>query len=60
MKILVSDPIVEEGIQSLYGYAQVDIKTNLEPGQLKAIIGDYDALIVRSQTQVSAEIIEAG
>ena len=60
MKILVADPIAEEGIQLLRSYEQVDIKTNLEPGQLKAIIGDYDALIVRSQSQVGAEIIESG
>jgi len=60
MKILVADSIAEEGIQSLRSYAQVDIKTELEPGQLKAIIGDYDALIVRSQTQVGAEVIELG
>jgi D-3-phosphoglycerate dehydrogenase len=60
MKILVADPIAEEGIQVLRSYAQVDIKTKLELEQLKAIIGDYDALIVRSQTQVGAEVIESG
>jgi D-3-phosphoglycerate dehydrogenase len=60
MKILVADPIAEEGIQSLRNYAQVDIKTELTPEQLKAIIGDYDALIVRSQTQVRAGVIELG
>lgn len=60
MKILVADSIAEEGIQSLRSYAQVDIKTKLEPEQLKAIIGDYDALIVRSQTKVGAEVIESG
>jgi D-3-phosphoglycerate dehydrogenase len=60
MKILVADPIAEEGIQSLRSYAQVDVKTKLAPEQLKAIIGDYDALIVRSQTQVRAEVIEYG
>ncbi len=60
MKILVADSIAEEGIQSLRSYAQVDIQTKLAPEQLKAIIGDYDALIVRSHTQVGAEIIESG
>jgi D-3-phosphoglycerate dehydrogenase len=67
MKILVADPIAEEGIQSLRSYAQVDIKTKPSTQsaecwaeQLKAIIGDYDALIVRSQTQVRAEVIELG
>jgi D-3-phosphoglycerate dehydrogenase len=60
MKILVADPIAEEGIQLLRSYAQVDMKTKLELEQLKAIIGDYDALIVRSQTKVGAEVIELG
>ena len=60
MKILVADPIAEEGLEILRNYAQVDIKLKLKPEELKAIIGNYDALIVRSQTQVPAEIIEAG
>jgi D-3-phosphoglycerate dehydrogenase len=60
MKILVADPIAEEGIQSLCSYAQVDVKTKLGLEQFKAIIGDYDALIVRSQTKVGAEVIELG
>jgi len=60
MKILVADPIAQEGIEILRSYAQVDIKAKLEPEQLKALIGDYDALIVRSQTQVGADVIESG
>jgi len=60
MKILVADPIAEEGIQILRSHAQVDVKAKLELEQLKAIIGDYDALIVRSQTKVGAEVIESG
>ena len=60
MKVLVADSIAEEGIQFLRSCAQVDIKTKLDLGQLRAIIGDYDALIVRSQTQVVAEVIESG
>jgi len=60
MKILVADSIAEEGMQSLRSYAQVDVKTRLSSEQLKAVIGDYDALIVRSQTKVRAKIIEAG
>jgi D-3-phosphoglycerate dehydrogenase len=55
----VADPIAEEGIQVLRTCAQVDVKTKLELEQLKAIIGDYDALIVRSQTKVGAEVIES-
>lgn len=60
MKILVADAIAEEGVAILRKSAQVDIKTKLKPEELKAIIGNYDALIVRSQTQVSADVIEAG
>jgi len=60
MKVLVADPVSDEGIGILHQYAQVDVKTGLKPEELISIIGDYDALIVRSQTQVSAEIIEAG
>jgi D-3-phosphoglycerate dehydrogenase len=59
-KVLITDPISEEGIEVLRKEAQVDIKTDLKPEQIIAIIGDYDALIVRSQTKVTAAIIEAG
>ncbi|MFC2056601.1 phosphoglycerate dehydrogenase [Chloroflexota bacterium] len=60
MKVLVADPVDEEGVDILRSYAEVDIKTGLKPEELISIIGDYEALIVRSQTQVSAEVIEAG
>jgi D-3-phosphoglycerate dehydrogenase len=60
MKVLVTDSISEEGIAVLRGNAQVDIKNKLTPDELKTIIGDYEALMVRSQTKVTADIIEAG
>ncbi len=60
MKILVADLVDEEGIDILRGYAEVDIKPRLKPEELISIIGDYEALIVRSQTQVSSKVIEAG
>ena len=59
-KVLITDPISEEGIEILRENAQVDIKDGLKPEEIIAIIGNYDALIVRSQTNVSAAIIEAG
>ena len=58
-KVLVSDPIDQTGIDILSQVAQVDVRTGLPPAELKAIIGDYDALMIRSGTQVTAEIIEA-
>lgn len=38
---------------------QVDCKSKLSPAELKKIIGEYDGLIVRSGTNVTADIIEA-
>jgi D-3-phosphoglycerate dehydrogenase / 2-oxoglutarate reductase len=58
-KVLVSDPIDQAGIDILSQVAQVDVRTGLPPEELKAIIGDYDALMIRSGTTVTAEIIEA-
>lgn len=58
-KVLVSDPIDQTGIDILSQVAQVDVRTGLSPADLKAIIGDYDALMIRSGTQVTAEVIGA-
>ena len=58
-KVLVSDPIDQAGIEILSQVAQVDIQTGLSSEELKAIIGEYEALMIRSGTQVSPDIIEA-
>jgi D-3-phosphoglycerate dehydrogenase / 2-oxoglutarate reductase len=59
-KVLITDPVSEEGIEILRKEAQVDVKTALKPEEIINIIGDYEALMVRSQTKVTAAIIEAG
>jgi len=61
IKILVSDAISEVGLKSLLEAedVQVDIKTDLTPDQLKDQIGDYQGLLVRSQTKVTKDIIES-
>ncbi len=61
MKILVSDKLANEGLDILRAVKefQVDLKPGMTPAELKAIIKDYDALIVRSETKVTAEILEA-
>jgi D-3-phosphoglycerate dehydrogenase / 2-oxoglutarate reductase len=58
-KVLVSDPIDQAGIDILSQVAQVDVKTGLPPEELARIIGDYDAIMIRSETRVTKEIIEA-
>ena len=60
MRVLVSDPIAEEGVERLRQGADVDVKTKLSTEELCAEIGHYDALVVRSQTKVTADIIEHG
>lgn len=60
MKVLVSDSISSKGVEVLRKAGlEVDVKTDLKPDELKAIISDYHALIVRSATKATSEIIEA-
>ncbi len=58
-KILVSDDVSEKGVALLREHFDVDVKTNMTPEQLVDCIGDYDALVTRSQTKVTKEIIAA-
>ena len=60
MKVLVADPIAAEGIDILKKDAEVDVKTGLKPEELISIIGEYEGLMVRSETKVTAKVIEAG
>ena len=59
-RILISDPITAAGID-LFKQAglEVEVKTDHTKEELIAEIKDYDALIVRSQTKVGADIIAA-
>ncbi len=61
-RVLVSDPISETGVDLLNDHPDItaDFKTGLSPEELIGIIGDYDALVVRSQTKVTAEVLKAG
>ena len=60
MRVLVADPIAPEGIEILKKHAEVDVKTGLKPEELISIIGEYEGLMVRSETKVTAKVIEAG
>lgn len=60
-KILVCDPVHEEGIEKLKqaGF-EIDVNPTISSGQLREVVSNYDTLIVRSRTKVTKEIIEAG
>lgn len=60
VKVLISDemsPRAEEIFKERG--IEVDVITGMTPDELKACIGDYDGLAVRSTTKATAEIIEA-
>jgi len=60
MKVLVCDPIHEDGIKILKDAGfQVDINPDISHEELKGKVRDYDVLVVRSRTKVTREIIEA-
>ena len=61
-QVLVSDKLSQKGLQPLLDAecVTVDIRTDLSPAALEAIIPNYHALLVRSGTQVTAELIQAG
>jgi len=59
-RILVCDPIASKGVDLLREQFEVDIKTGLSEAELLAVIPDYEAIVVRSATQITAEVIEHG
>lgn len=59
-RILITDPMHEDGIKLLKEVGRVNVKTGMTNEQLLREIGDYDVLVVRSATKVSREVIEAG
>lgn len=58
-RILVSDNLSEKGLSILRSEPdiEVDVKTGLSPEELADTIGPYDALVIRSGTKVTAEVL---
>jgi D-3-phosphoglycerate dehydrogenase len=59
-KVLIADGMSSraEDIFCMRGL-EIDVKTGMKPDELKACIGEYDGLAVRSSTKVTADILEA-
>ena len=60
MKVLITDKINEFAGDIIKGVADVDFLPTMSENELCEKIGEYDALMVRSQTKVTQKIIEAG
>jgi len=58
LKVLVAEQLADSGVAMLRERFDVDIGTDWTPEQLAERIGDYHALLVRSATQVTAELLE--
>jgi D-3-phosphoglycerate dehydrogenase / 2-oxoglutarate reductase len=59
MRVLVAEAVAQEGVELLRARHEVDERPGLSREELCAAVADYDALIVRSQVQVDAELIAA-
>ena len=59
-RILVADPLAEDGLERLRRAGEVTVVSGLSEAELIRQIPEYDALVVRSETRVTASVFEAG
>jgi D-3-phosphoglycerate dehydrogenase / 2-oxoglutarate reductase len=59
-RVLVADRIAAEGLALLRQVATVDVRTGMSEAELREAIAPYDALVVRSESRVTASVIAAG
>jgi D-3-phosphoglycerate dehydrogenase len=55
LRVLIREPIAEAGVELLRERFDVDIDSN---GDLGATIGGYDAIVIRSATKLTADVLE--
>ena len=60
MRVLISEKLSAAGIERLREHLEVDVRPGLTPAELLEAIPSYDALIVRSGTKVTADVLKAG
>jgi D-3-phosphoglycerate dehydrogenase len=58
LKVLIPEKLADPGIELLKRDFEVDVRLGLSPEGLLETIGDYDGMIIRSATKVTAEVIE--
>ena len=56
-RVLVAEKLADSGVELLREHFDVDLGTDWENGELAERIGDYDALLIRSATKVTADLI---
>lgn len=59
-KVLIPEKVSPDGLRMLQASLEVHEKKGLSADELYQIIGEYDALIVRSETKVTSSLLAAG
>ncbi|HVB38169.1 MAG TPA: NAD(P)-dependent oxidoreductase [Vicinamibacterales bacterium] len=59
MRILAAEPLGQDGLDRLRSEHDVEVRTGLSPEELRAIVGEFDGLVVRSQVQADEALIAA-
>jgi hypothetical protein len=57
MRVLVTEKLSDAGLEQLREHMEVDVKLGLGPGEVSEIIADYDAVVIRSGTQITADLV---
>jgi phosphoglycerate dehydrogenase-like enzyme len=57
-RVLICDKIAQSGVAMLQEHAEVDLKLGISPEELLEVIGNYEAVVVRSATKIRANAIE--
>jgi D-3-phosphoglycerate dehydrogenase / 2-oxoglutarate reductase len=60
VKVLVTEPLAERGLELLREGFEVDVRADLAREGLAGAVEPYDALVVRSQTRVDGPVVDAG
>lgn len=58
-RVLIPEKVSQDGLALLQSKLDIDQKTGLSPEELESIIPHYEALIVRSETKVTAQLLKA-
>ncbi len=59
MRVLVADGLAEEGLRRLQDAGEVLVRSGLAEGELRELLPEFDAVVVRSRTRVSATALES-
>jgi D-3-phosphoglycerate dehydrogenase len=57
-RVLVKEKIADAGVDLLRRHFDVDVRTDMDESELPSAIADYDAIVIRSATKLTADVIE--